>query len=193
MNFDINAYTREPGKNYTLKLRKEGKIPAVLYGKNVASTPISINEKDTNKILLQHGGNSIYNIIVNGSTFSTILKELQRDSVSGEVLHMDFQEVSFNEKIERDVPITVRGESLVENKGGIIQHQMRELSLIGFPQDIPGEIDLDVSNLNIGDTVFVKDIKLPEGIETKEDPDEVILSVIYTRASEVVEEEQSES
>lgn len=193
MAVDINAYTRKSGKNYSRKLRKEGKIPAVLYGKNVTSIPISINEKDTNNILLRYGGNSIYNIIVDGSTFTTIMKEIQRDPVSGKVIHVDFQEVSLNEKIEKEVTIVVKGESLVESRGGIIQHQMRQMLLVGYPQDIPGEIDLDVSNLNVGDTVFVRDIKLPEGIITKEDPDEVILSVIYTRASEVAEEEQSES
>ncbi len=189
MAVDINAYTREPGKSHNFKLREEGKIPAVLYGKNVDSTPISLNEKDTNKMLQQYGANAVYNVIVNGSTYAAILKELQRDAVTGNILHIDFQEVSFTEKIERQIPITVKGESLVDSKGGIVQHQMRELSLVGFINDIPGDIGLDVSNMNIGDTIFVKDIKLPEGVETKEDPDEVILSIIYTKVTETEEEE----
>ncbi|MDI6600557.1 MAG: 50S ribosomal protein L25 [Thermoanaerobacteraceae bacterium] len=193
MAVDINAYTRKPGKNYNLNLRREGKIPAVLYGKNVSSTPICVSEKDATNILARHGGSSICNLIINGSTFSAIIKEIQRDPVSGEILHMDFQQVSFNEKIEKDVPIVVTGEGLVESKGGIIQHQLRELLLVGYPQNLPEEINVDVSNLKIGDTLFVRDIRLPEGIETKEDPDEVILSVIYTRASEVSEEEQNEA
>lgn len=159
----------------------------------MSNTPISVNEKDITNLLKRHGKGAIYNVTVDGSTFSTIIKEIQEDPVTGKVLHIDFQQVSLNEEIEKKVPIVVTGEGLVESKGGIIQHQLRELELVGLPQDLPSEINIDVSNMNIGDTVFVKDIKLPDGIEVKDDPDGVVLSVIYTKASEVpVENEATE-
>ena len=184
MAVDINVYAREPGKNQNLKLRAEDKIPAILYGKNIKSTPICLSGKDTNRILMRHGTSAVYNVIINGSTFSAILKEIQKDPVTGNILHMDFQEVSLTEKLERNVPVTIKGAGFIENKGGIVQHQMRELPLVGLINDIPGDIELDVSNMNIGDTIFVKDIKLPDSVETKVDPDEVILSIIYSKVTD---------
>lgn len=190
-SISIEATMREAGKNKSRKLKKEGYILAVLYGKGMESIPLAVEDNKLQRLIQKHGRNVLLDIVVNGSTHNAIIKEIQEDTVKGKIIHVDFQRVSMYEMIESTVPIKVEGEGLIESKGGILQHQLWELNIKSLPSNIPQEVVIDISNLNIGDTLFVKDIKLPDGVEKLDDEEEVVLSILAPKTSEVEETEES--
>ncbi|QSZ28100.1 50S ribosomal protein L25 [Aceticella autotrophica] len=189
---NVEAVTRKPGKNIAYKLRKEGYIPAVLYGKGMESIPIAVADKKFCKILQTKGRNVLLDVIVNGSTHNAIIKEIQNDTLKGKLLHVDFQIVSMYEKIESTVPLKLKGVGILESKGAIVQHQIWELNIKCLPDKIPEELDVDISNLDVGDTLYIRDLIIPEGVEVVDDPDEVVLTVVVPKAEDVKKTEPEE-
>jgi len=166
-------------------LRKNGLIPAVIYGAEKEPVSISIKEKEIYEIL-KKGHNNIIKVKYGNQEDSVILKEVQRHVVSGKIIHVDFYRISMKNKIEVKVPLKFVGEAYgVKTQGGIIEHDMWEINIKCLPMDIPHEIIVDVTNLKIGDSLRVKDLKLDK-IEIKEDTERIIASVIAAK-EEVVE------
>ncbi|AIS52962.1 50S ribosomal protein L25 [Thermoanaerobacter kivui] len=187
----IEAVKRDTGKNAARRLKKQGYVPAILYGKDMAeSIPLAVEYNKLQRLLQKHGRNVLLNVIVNGTTHNAIIKEIQEDTLKGKIIHVDFQRVSMYEEIEATVPLKFEGAGLVESRGGIVQHQLWELTIESLPDKIPQEITVDLSKLEIGDTLFVRDIQVPEGVKVIDDPDEVVVSVLAPKETE--EEEAAE-
>ncbi|HHV74358.1 50S ribosomal protein L25/general stress protein Ctc [Thermoanaerobacterium sp. PSU-2] len=187
-NVELEAVLRTPGKNAARKLKEKGYIPAILYGKGMESIPLAVETGKLRTIVQKHGRNVLLNLIVNGATHQAILKDEQKDELTGKLIHIDFQRVSMNEKVEAAVPLKFEGVGVIESKGLLVQHQKWELNVEALPTDIPEEIVVDVSNLDIGDTILVKDVVVPENVEKVDDSDEVILTIVAPKDADVAEE-----
>jgi len=170
------------GKEHVKKLRRKGVIPAVVYGAEISPLPLEVEAKSFHALLRSGlGENVIITLNIddpkNGDK-KVLIREIQRDPVLGNILHIDFQQISLTKKLTINVPVHLVGTPLgVQQDGGILQHVLRELEVECLPTDIPEKIEVDVSNLKIGDSIHVGDIKL-EGAELLSDPQGSIVSVV---------------
>lgn len=163
----IEAELREgKGKGEARKLRMGGFIPSILYGPNIKPTPIKIKRKENErmiKFLITHNVIAEMKLKKDGEeeTLQVILKEVQRDPIKDEIIHLDFYHVSLDKPVVMEVPVILKGKSPGEEKGGILEHELRSIKLEGLPKDIPEVIEVDISNLDFGHAILVKDLKLP--------------------------------
>ncbi|MDC4222709.1 MAG: 50S ribosomal protein L25 [Candidatus Manganitrophus sp.] len=177
-----SEFRKEAGKGIARQLRMRGKIPAVLYGAG-ASTLLTMDPKDIDKVLHSASGeNTLITLQISGGAGEAsrvaILRDFQRDPITGKVLHADLFEINMNEPIVIKVPVEVVGAvSVGVKEGGVLQHNLRELEIRCLPSLIPDHIQVDASALAIGESVHAKDIRLAEGIEVMTDPDQVVVSV----------------
>ncbi len=179
----LHANTRKIGTKGELStIRNEGMIPAIAYGAKKNSMPIVVKEKDfTKTIHTQQGLNVIINLDIKGEKGkrTVIIKEVQQDPISEDYIHVDFQEISLKEKIEVEVPIGVVGVAPgVKEEGGVLDHIVRDIGIKCLPTNIPEKIVVDISQLNIGDTLTVADLQVPKDVEVLEDSDKIVVSVI---------------
>lgn len=181
---------RAIGSRSSGRLRGEGRVPAVVYGHGISPLSVSINRRDLRAALhTEAGHNAVINLEVGSDTHLTIVKDMQRHPVRNEVVHVDFLVVNRNEVVTVDVPITLEGESAaVHAASGTIDQQLFTLSVNTTPTNIPNEITVDVSGLDIGDSVRVGDLQLPSGVTTDVDPEEAIVVAQVTRATLEAEE-----
>lgn len=184
----ISAERRvEVGKGAARSLRRKEMIPAVLY-RGGDSQPIKFSKKDLLKFINTTAGQQV---MVNlqfedGTSKLALMKDYQIDPIKGELLHADFFEVSLTEKVKVSVHVSIVGEPVgVKRDGGILQYLLREIEVECLPDRIPSHIKLDISNLEIGQSLHVGDIKLEEGIKVITDPDEVVVNVVAPVAEEV--------
>lgn len=182
---------RETGKGVARKLRREGYIPAVIYGRNRESLPLKVEEVALkNKI----GGNAIFDLTIDGDegtfTETTMVKDVQRDVIKGDILHVDFQQISLDEKITISVPLSLEGVPAGVREGGVLQQLLREVEVECLPTNIPDYLEVDISELGVGDSLAVGQIVAPEGVEIVTPAEEIIASIVVP--SEVVEEEVEE-
>ena len=168
-------------KGILRKQRKNGFIPAIVYGHNEPNVSIWIDEKSFTKILhTKSGPNILIKLnLGNGDVKTVIIKEIQRNVLTHKPIHIDFLVVSMKEKIEVNVPIKVVGEAPgVKISGGILEHILRELTIRCLPNEIPEFIEVDVSKLNIGDSILVKDLPELKNIEILSDKNSIIVNVV---------------
>ncbi len=180
------------GKGVARKLRAAGRVPGVVYGRGKASQPVSLDPSLLERALRasEAGMNTLFDLEVQGEKAAgervVLVKELQRDPVTGRMLHADLYEVDLAKTVEVEVPIHLdgvpRGVSL---DGGILDHALRALRVECLPRAIPDEIRADVSDLGIGDSLHVRDLALPEGVTLKDDPDLSVASVVMPQKEEV--------
>jgi len=185
---NVSAVSREQigVKGALSKTRADKKIPAVVYGGTKPSAAITIASKDLGK-LFKMGNNTIVHLDMAGTKDTVLLKTVQRHAVSGEPVHADFIRVDMNAKIEVKVHFELHGVSTgVKNKGAILDHVLREVTVRCLPKDIPHQIDIDITDLDLGTSIHVKDVKFPAGIEVLGDPDRVVVHLMMPR-EEVVE------
>ncbi|CAN5299861.1 50S ribosomal protein L25/general stress protein Ctc [soil metagenome] len=185
----LNATPRsDVGKGVARSLRREGKIPAVIYGHAREPQPLAIDQRELDRLLSHIAAEStVIELSFDGSTSRTLIREIQRHPFKPQILHVDFQELVAGEKVTVDVPIILVGvPEGVRAEGGVLDQTMRELSIHVDPSNIPNHIDVDVTALNIGNSVHVSDLSLPEGVEVLDDEDSTICVVSAPRA--VVEE-----
>ncbi len=185
----LEAQKREKSTKGKIKYaRKKGLIPAVVYGAQEDTVLLFVNERDIIKILHKgFGVNVLVKLKYDSTTKMVLIKEIQRDVVRGNLLHIDFQVVSLKKEVEVDVPVHVRGEAPgVKNQGGILEHIMRTIRIKCLPTDIPKLIEVDVSQLNIGDNILVKDLEIPNKVEILSDPNSIVVNVISpTKVEEI--------
>jgi large subunit ribosomal protein L25 len=190
-NVDLQARERSSrGKNENRRLRATGMAPAVLYSNdpNEASTALSVPIKTVALTLQNLGDNALYDIQLGSRTAVARVVDLQRDPVSGQLLHVDFTPVNMRERIEVTVPLTVVGEAPgVSEDDGVLQQVAYELQVESLPGNIPQEIEVDVSGLHMNENLALGDIALPEGITLTSDPEEIAATV--TAPTEITEEE----
>ncbi|MCI0616112.1 50S ribosomal protein L25/general stress protein Ctc [bacterium] len=186
----VQSSVRElKGKGPNRRLRVAGKIPAVLYGHKSQNMALEVDPKDIFKILHSDSGeNTIFQLEVPGKEkINVLIKEYQLEPVSHRLLHADFYEVAMDEVLEVDVPLEVIGEAYgVKTEGGLLDIVHRELRVECLPADIPENIEVDVTELKIGDHIRVKDLKISEKIKILDDPETVVVAVEHPRAEEPV-------
>jgi large subunit ribosomal protein L25 len=178
-------------------LRRAGQIPAVLYGRRTEPVLLSVNTKDFEQILKKGSfGQFILNLVIqNGKkvTRSTIIKELQTHPVSGNLIHIDFYEVDMKRQIKVMVPVVTTGKSVGVEEGGLLNIVRREVEVFCLPGDIPEAIEIDISELGIGDSIHLEDVPLGENVEVATDVNYTVVTVLSPKVEEeVVEEEEEE-
>lgn len=185
------------GKGVSRRLRREGMTPAVFYGPKTEPVLLAVNSTDLKKILKGKEENIFINLqIVNGGQTGkfTLIKELQIDPVSRKFLHVDFCEIDMERAITLDIPIHFKGQSIGVENGGDLHHIRREIKVSCLFTVLPEFVEVDISLLNIGDSIKVQDIRLPDGVNVLDPQDTIIASVTapkaVVKAEEAVEEEQ---
>ncbi len=181
-------YRQGTGKSVTRKLRAQGKIPAILYGAGEENRLLVLDAHDTDVFLKHQAGESpVVSLEIDGETVDVIIKEVQRDPVFGKLLHVDFQILHKGEKVIVEVPVVVKGEAVGIKKGGVLEQVIREVEVRAIPSKLPRAIEVDVSHLDIGDAIHVRDLKVEEGVEILEDPEQTVVTIL---APKKVEEEK---
>lgn len=191
-NVDLQAKKREGrGKNDSRRLRQEGMAPAVLYGgSNEAggSTAIIIPAKTVDYTLQHLGDNALYNIDFGDGAATARVVDVQRNPVTGNLIHVDFRPVNMRERIEITVPLSVVGDAPgVDEEGGVLQQVAYEIQVESLPGDIPQEVTLDVSSLGMNENLTLGDLTLPEGVELLSEPEDVAVTI--TAPTEITDEE----
>ncbi len=191
----LEAQKRESsGKGAARGMRRAGHLPAILYGRKNEVIPIRIDERGFRNFLQHYGESAFINLeIVDHGTENVMVKEIQRDPVNGQLLHTDFLRISMDEPITSTASITLVGSAPGIQEGGIIEFPHRQLTLHCLPTLLPEEIEVDISALDINDSISVESIALPEGIDILDDPSTRIVAVIPpTVEEEPVDEEDVE-
>ncbi len=176
---------RELGSRSTRRLRREGRVPGVLYGLEQDPMPFSVSYSDLRGSLTTDAGlNALIEIEIGGSKHLSILKDLQRHPVRDEVIHVDFVRVDPNAELSVDVRLTMTGDAKkVRDENGMVDQTMFSLSVLSLPQAIPNELFVDVSDLEINSSVRVGDIALPDGVRTEVDLEETVAVGTVTRST----------
>jgi large subunit ribosomal protein L25 len=177
------------------QLRREGKLPAVLYGHNFDATPIVMDRRSASKTLHGVSHSTLITIDLEGSEHNVLVREIQRDFIRGDLLHIDFQVVSMTEKIKATVPIMLEGTSpAVAEFNGVVISGVSQLDVEAFPQDLPEHIIVDISELNhIGDGIYVRDLPIPINVAVHTDKEEMVVIISAGTAEEPEEVEEVEA
>jgi large subunit ribosomal protein L25 len=175
------------GRNHIKDIRRRGLIPGIIYGAKQAPVPLEVDGRALGAVLL-HGASENVLVeleIVDGNTSTNalaLIQEVQHHPLRSQLLHVDFHAVSATEKVFTEVPIETVGESVgVKTFGGLLEHILRRLEVSCLPKDLPDAIHVDVSNLNVGDSVHVGDLTLPPGVEALTDAELTVVAVVEPR------------
>ncbi|MDW7649792.1 MAG: 50S ribosomal protein L25/general stress protein Ctc [Bacillota bacterium] len=188
----VQAAPRETASKGHLKsLRAEGMVPATVYGQKDAAKSVSVDAKDITAVVQSATGlNTLIDLAVEGNKETVIIKQLERDILLADrFTHIDFLRISLKDKLEVQVPVILTGEAAGVKEGGILQQSLREVSLKCLPTDIPEHLELDVTNLGVGESLSVAELAVPEGSEFISEPDETVVTVVAPRMAEDAAEE----
>ena len=180
------------GKQSARDLRRQGGVPAVLYGRAQDTVPIQLNARTFNQFLRTYGENVIINMVIGEADSETvIIKEIQRHPVEKHTLvHADFIRISLDEPVTSAVPVILEGSPPGVQEGGVLEFPLRQVTLHCLPLQIPTDISVDVGELDIGDSIHVSDLSLDEELEILDDPERIIATVSQPRVQ--LEEETPE-
>jgi len=186
---DLAVKTREKFGKQVKALRKEGLIPAELYGHGVKNMHLSVGAKEFAKVFKEAGTNTLVTLVVDKEKKPAIIHDMMRDYISGEIIHVDFYQVKMDEKIKTKVPLEFVGVSAaVKEKSGILNKSMTEIEVEAFPQDLPHRLTVDISLLDdLNKSIYVRDIKIPKGVEVLVGPGTAVATATPPLAEEVVE------
>jgi len=183
INFDVQI-RKSTGSAKSRQVRRSNLIPGIVYGGDSKPTTIQADRKAYDRIYRQHIGESLIyhlNLVDEGkkiSDFPAIIKDVQLHPVTDEIIHIDFNRISLDKEIEIKVKVLPKGEAIgVKRDGGTLEHLMWELDVICLPTNIPHHLEADVTNLGVHDSIYVKDLALPQGVRTKHDPESVLITV----------------
>lgn len=181
--------SHRPADKSPKALRREGLMPAVIYGRHITSTPIVMNLRDTSRLLFGLSGSAIINIDIDGEVHAALVREKQKDYIKNTFLHIDFQAVSLTEKLRTTVTIELVGLSpAIKDFNGVVVTNISEIEVESLPQYLPERIIVDVTKLaKIGDSIHVRDLQVASEVEILEDMDEVVVVISQTK-EEAVEE-----
>lgn len=185
----LKATTRDgAGKGGARKIRAQGRVPAILYGRGMEPVAIAVDRRDFVTALHTDAGmNVLLDIELDGKTTLALTRELQRDPVKGTLLHADFVKVDRKTAIEVEVPIVLTGEAQGVKEGGALEHPLFAVSVRCLPTDVPEQVEADVSALAIGDSLRVEDLPKSDTYEILVDPDTVVASVAAPISEEELE------
>lgn len=170
------------GKGAARKLRAAGRVPAVLYGHGAEPALLSIASQDLLHVFHQAGGSVLIDLKIDGKSHLAIPKEVQRDHLHGRYVHVDFLAVRRDELIKVEVEVRATGDAPGVKAGGVVEFHTRDLEVEATPTNVPEFLEIDVSELEIGQSLKVSDVVAPEGVTILADPDETVLSVITPAA-----------
>lgn len=181
---DLHVSLREgKGKKLSKKLRNEGIVPAIVYKKGEDAVSLKIGSRDLFKTLhTEAGENVIVKLFIDGAKKrkerTVVIKEIQRDPINDHLLHVDFKEISLTETLRVRVQISAKGEAIgVKQDGGVLQQVLWEVEVECLPTNIPEKIEVDVTNIKMGESLHVRDIQPPEGVKILDDMEGVVFSV----------------
>jgi large subunit ribosomal protein L25 len=187
----VASVRQESGKGVARKLRADGRVPAVLYGQGADPIAMSVDARELSHLLHAGGANVLVDLVVDGREHLAMPREIQRDHIKGRYWHVDFLAVSRTEKITVDVPIRINGEAAGVKLGGVLEHHLWEVSVECFPTDVPEAIDIDVSPLDIGDSIKVGDLTVPDGGEITSNPEDSVVAVQQPQARVELDEAEA--
>jgi large subunit ribosomal protein L25 len=179
----------ERGSHAPRRLRRQGMVPAILYGRGEPNVVITVQRKAIEKLLHEH--HFVMNLECEDLASPAQLKEVQYDALGEEVIHADFGRISLTEALHVTVPIELHGEPEGVKEGGVLEVILHEVSVECLPTNVPENIRVEVANLKVGDGLRVRDIPVSEGVSILAEPDAVV--VVITAPPEVVEEEAEEA
>jgi large subunit ribosomal protein L25 len=183
------------GTGASRRLRREGIIPGVLYGRGNPPQPICVAERELRRVLTGAGGlHAILDVVLEGqkTTHASILKDYQQDPLRGKMTHFDLQEVRLDQPIHATVSVHLMGEPVGSREGGVLSQVSREINVEALPMEIPEHLELDVSEMQIGDTLRLVDLGAMEGVTFLDDPEETVLATVTLPTREVEPEETLE-
>lgn len=188
----IASPREETGKQAMKRMRQRGRIPAVLYGHQFEPRPLSLDEKALRAMMRHEKGlHGLLKLEVEGTEdgdFTVVVKELQRHPLRDEILHVDFQRIRSDEELHAEVSLRFTGEPVGVRAGGILQHYLYEVTVACLPADLPEEIEVDVSRLNLKENLRIRDLPRFEGVRYINNPEEIVAAVTPKRVREVVRE-----
>jgi len=194
---ELNADVRQSvGNGPARTLRREGRIPAILYGPDKDSIMLSVSTSELEHILKDHSKGQLFIDLVIGDEKKekkhAMIKELQTHPTSRQLLHVDFYEISMDRKIRVNVPVVAVGKSKGVELGGILQIIRRELEVLCLPSEIPEAFEIDITDLDVGDSIHVKEIPLKGDIEIPAEVNFTVLTIVSPKVEEIAEEEEEE-
>ena len=193
MSTVIKATRREPGSQSKLtKIRKNGQLAGVIYGYDTESTPILLDYAETEKTVRKNGSSAIFEIDLDGKKMKAVLTDIQRDALKGKVKHVDFLAINMSLELEMDVPFTLIGESVGVKEGGILTQPNHTLKLKLKPSDIPETIEIDISELNIGDTLALGAVRDKINFEILNEDEHTLAIITHPARLEEVPNIESE-
>ncbi len=177
-NLNVNIRTKK-ANNDAKRGRKAGKVPGIIYGKDIKNLLVEIGELELNSAILTQGEHGTLTVNVDGENVKTLIKEVQRDVVTKKIIHIDLEKIDNNKNITSKVPIRFIGEELVTKNGSILQKNKDTLSIECSSENLPSFIDLDVSNGSVGTVYKISDVEVGEEISILDNLDSVIASVTF--------------
>jgi large subunit ribosomal protein L25 len=178
MSTVLEVTKRDTGARSILtEVRNNGSTPANVYGYNTESTPISVDTKNLLKEIQTNGQNAVFKLNIEGKTVNAVINEIQRCALKGHVKHVDFQAINMKQEIEVEVPVAIVGESAGVKEGGVLTQPNRELKIKVKPSDIPEAIEIDISNLGVGDTLSLVDVREKINFEVLNEDDYTLATV----------------
>jgi len=190
-SFELVAEFREgQGKGASRRLRRDGKVPAILYGGHLEARALSLSHQKL-AIMLENERfySTIFSLRVGEETQAAILKDVQRHPFKNAIVHIDFQRVEENEKIRISIPLHFKGESVapgVKSQGGIVSHMRNDVEVSCLPKDLPEFIEVDISGLSLNESIHLSQLKIPEGVQLLElaKEDAAVVAIHSPRAEE---------
>jgi large subunit ribosomal protein L25 len=190
-SIQLVAETREASnKGAARQVRRNGRIPAVLYGEGDPKS-VSVDAKEWTTRFRYVTSNTIVSLKIGGDEQDVLVKDTQEDILSGRVNHIDFYAIKAGQKLQTQIPVHLEGIPRGVREGGILEHKIEELEVVCLPKDLPASFTIDISDLGIGDSMHVGDIEIPEGIEVRTETDLTLVVVTHPKA--VVEDEEAEA
>ena len=196
-SIELQAATRTAvGNGPARALRREGRIPAILYGPSSEPRMLSVSTKDMENIIKQSNvGRSIFNMVIDGGKMkkAAMIKELQTHPVDRQIIHIDFYEVDMSRKVRVHVPVVTTGNAAGIEMGGMLQLIRRELEVLCLPNAIPQRIEIDITRLEMGQSVHVEDIQAGDNVEIPHEVNFTILTISSQKKAEEAEAEEEEA
>jgi large subunit ribosomal protein L25 len=181
------------GKGVARKIRSAGRVPAVVYGQGADAMAVTVDAKELFHLLHTDAGmNVLVDLRVNSDQMLAMPREVQRDHIRGTVLHVDFLRIARDEKITVEVPIHLVGESHGVKEGGVVEHHLWTLQVECLPQDVPSSIEADITELGVGDSLKVAELRAMEKITILTPSDETVVSVVPPQILRAMEELEAE-
>jgi large subunit ribosomal protein L25 len=168
------------------KIRETGNIPAVIYGSKVESKPVFVSSADLTKTIRNVGRNGVISLDIDGSKHDVVLTDYQEDFIKKEIIHVDFLAVDKSSKINVTVRLVLAGEAAGVKDGGVLQQPVHELSITSTPSEIPQQIEVDVTNLQVGETLKISDILYQGSFTINHEEEEVIASILPPKQEEEI-------